>query len=280
MAEQTIHVGLYGGKGLFGGKEEPLEAHIINCGFSEQCSYHQKGTCMAVRSAFTPNCKFGRGQRVTGYTSRAKKYHEFKSTWQSHEAYGKLKHPGRKLGLINGLVVFAYPYIQIKVDGESVTLDDPGFISSTAYIPYEKFNPQLIHKIVKYRPRAIMGGIIDSYEKETVPLFLAHLKEILPDRFAEYEAEYGETKIDYVGRKALLNTIIPSLVAYESSRYPEFNEFWNWDGEYLTFVKGKKADFKIAKNYEVVELKIKPNPETTIIISDNDQVGENTVFVD
>lgn len=280
MSEQTIHVGLYGGKGLFGGKEEPLEAHVINCSVSEQCSYFQKGTCMAVRSVFSPNCKFGRSHNERGYTRKAKKYHEFRSRWENHESYGKLKHPGRKLGLINGLVVFTYPYISVTTKDGNVKLADPGFIDGTAYIEYEKFDVELIRRIINFRPRAMMGGVIDSYEKETVPLFLAHLKEVLPERFVEFEAKYGEMNIDYVGRKALLNTVTPSLVAYKANRYPQFNEFWNWDGEYLTFEKGNKGDFRIAKSYELIELKIKPNSDTSIEITDNAQVNENTVFVD
>ncbi|AKA44366.1 hypothetical protein [Paenibacillus polymyxa] len=87
-------------------------------------------------------------------------------------------------------------------------------------------------------------------------------------------------KIDYVGRTALLRTINPSLVHYESNNNPELNEEWLWDGEYLTFKAGHIHKFYITSNYTVEELKIKPSDKSTIKISSNDQVTSQTVFID
>lgn len=281
---EEINVWLYGGKSIFGGKETPLEASVILCDKHNECSYYKNGHCLLVRSFGSTGCKFGRVNNIRGYTSRAKKYSEFKRKWQDHEQYGKLSHPPTKLGVIGDYVVFPYPYVRInQTEAGKWVVEDPSFSSSIAYIPMEKFNSDLIYKICSYKPQAIFGGTIQSYQKETVPLFLAHLKEVLPEKYEAFVEAYPQFKkkeINYVGRQALLKTVAPSVVHYKSRQYPEFNECWIWDGEYLRYKEGYVRRFKVAKDYEVVEIVLKPTDKTTITIESNEQVTENTVFVD
>lgn len=279
----VIHVDLYGGKSIFGGREEPLVASVISCSKYKDCSYYQNGECLAVDSFLSRGCKFGSEQRVKGYTSRAKKYHSFKKQWEEHEAYGKLKHPPKKLGLIDDVVVFPYPYVRIiKNEEGNWEIKNPSFISEYSYIDYEDFDVDLIYQICTFRPHAIMGGVIDDYQKETVPLFLSHLQKVLPERYSELIEKYPQLDkpINYVGRKALLKTIKPSEVLYKSSSNSKFNERWYWDGEYLIYREGYVSSFSITKDYEVCEIKLKPSDQSVITITDNDQVTDETVFVD
>ncbi|MNC04259.1 hypothetical protein D3C75_516930 [compost metagenome] len=277
-----IHVGLYGGKGLFGGKETPLEASIINCDKHGECSYYQTGTCLAVRAPFGGSCKFGRETSITGYTSRAKKHGEFRSKWRNHEVYGKLKSAPRKLGVIGDYVVYPYPYISIKIEEDSVTISDPGFFNErNAFIPKELFDINLIRRLCTFQPQAMMGGTINDYQKKEVPLFLAHLKEVLPEVYAEFtEAHPVYREIDYVGRKALLKTVAPSRVKYESKQYPQFNAEWEWTGDHLVYKKGFVSDFNITKGYSVASIVLEPGETSIVTITNNEQVTEETVFVD
>lgn len=279
----VINVDLYGGKGIFGGKETPLEASIISCDKYEQCSYFKSNQCLKVRAFLSPGCKYGRVNNVRGYTSRAAKYYGFKKEWQSHEKYSKLKYPPQKLGLIGNEIVFPYPYIDItnEEDG-TVKVKSPGFGSHIAFIPKEHFTVDLIKRICSFRPHAIMGGEIKDYQSKIVPLFLAHLKEVMPDKYEELSKESSEIvkEINYVGRRALLKTINQSDVHYKSSSYPQFNEQWHWDGENLTYSKGYVHEFNITKDYEVASIKIIPSDKSIITISSNEQVSEQTVFID
>lgn len=281
---EVINVGLYGGKGIFGGKETPLEASVISCDKHNECSYFKNGQCMAVRSFLSPSCKFGNVNTVRGYTSRARKYREFKGKWKDHEHYNKLSYPPQKIGIIDGVVVFPYPFIRItKTENGKYVVDDPAlFSNSNSYIEIEKFNSDLIYRICSYRPQAIMGGEITSYQKEKVPLFLAHLQEVLPevyDKFVEAYPKFGR-KIDYVGRKALLRTINPSEISYYSRDYPRLTNHWYWDGEFLTYKSGYVSSVSVINDYEVAEFKLKPSDKTTVKISSNEQVTKDTVFVD
>lgn len=281
MTKEIINVGLYGGKGIFGGRETPLEASVISCDRSESCSYFKSGHCLNVRS-FGGGCEFGSVSTHKGYTSRAKKYHQFRNKWRDHEEYGKLKSPPKKLGLIDDIVVFPYPFIRIKeLDDGSLGIGHPSFGSDRAFVDYDKFTVELIHRICTFRPQAMMGGEITSHQKETVPLFLAHLKEVLPERYKEFTDKYDEfTEVDYVGRKALLKTIKPSDVFYEAARHPRLNSEWHWDGELLTYKKGYVSSFSITEDYEIEEIKLKPNDKSVVEIWSNNQVSESTIFVD
>lgn len=279
----VIHVGLYGGKSIFGGKETPLEASVIRCDNHDKCSYYQSNQCLCVRSIGSSECKFGRVTTERGYTSRARKYHEFRSKWTSHERYSKLKHPSPKLGLIDDVIVFHYTYIRITDNDGEFKVGSPSlFGTDTAFIPLKSFTNELIKKICSFRPMAVMGGEISDYQKKIVPLFLSHLSEVLPDRYEEFTKEYPEylKKHDYVGRKALLKSIAPSRVQYKSSSYPQFNEEWNWDGEVLIYKAGYVSDFRVTKDYDIASIILLPKDEAVITISSNDQVTDETVFVD
>jgi len=281
---EIINVNLYGGKGIFGGRETQLEASIVYCDRHEMCSYFKNNQCLNVRAPFSSGCKYGKVSNITGYTSRDNKYYEFKKKWESHEKYNKLKYPPNKLGIIGDVIVLPYPHIYIKeTENGNLVIEGPMlFSNSIAFVDKSKFTTEFINELCAFRPRAIMGGEITSYQRETVPLFLAHLKEVLPEKYAEIKSKSPEiaNEINYVGRRALLKTINPSFVFYQSRQYPQFDEKWYWDGEILTYSSGYTQEFRVTKHYEVLEIKIKPSDKSIITISNNEQVTENTVFVD
>ena len=280
MTREIIDVSLYGGKSIFGGRETPLEAVVTSCDKHHDCSFYRDGHCLALRGFLTTGCKHGSSVTHKGYTSRAQKYHKFKNEWENHEKYNALKRPPNKLGIIAGHVYFSYPHVQIDTD---LYVKDPSLGGSSAtYIPLEDFTVQLVKDICSLKPQAFFGGTITSYQKETVPLFLTHLKEVLPEVYKRFKEAHPElvNDISYVGRKALLQTIKPSKVHYKSKNYPDLNEEWEWDGEYLHYLGGYVSKVNITKDYEVVDMVLKPTEKATIVIEDDAQVQDSTVFVD
>ncbi|MFF2532192.1 hypothetical protein ACFVS2_25115 [Brevibacillus sp. NPDC058079] len=281
---EVIHVGLYGGKGIFSGKEAPLEASVVSCDQYMSCSYYQNNQCLKVRSIGGMNCKFGEVSTMRGYTSRSQKYREFKSKWKNHEKYNKLNHPSNKLGLIKDYVIFPYPFIHIEVQAKGdIQFNNPLLgVNITAFIPSDKFTVDFIHRLCSFKPQALMGGEIRDYREKVVPMFISHLKEVMPEKYQELIKKYDGYKkmIDYVGRTVLLRTINPCLVHYKSSRYSSLDEEWYWDGEYLIYKGGHLHKFNITNDYSVEEIKIKPSNKATIKISSNDQVSSQTVFID
>lgn len=92
-----IDVYLTGGKSIFGGKESPLEAHEIYCDNCDNCSLYKNKQCLNHCTPFaSPRCKLGSVINTKGYTSRAKKYSDFKSRYTSNDKYNCLTYPNTK----------------------------------------------------------------------------------------------------------------------------------------------------------------------------------------
>ena len=104
----------------------------------------------------------------------------------------------------------------------------------------------------------------------------------MPEIYEKFINKYPiyKKEINYVGRQAKLTTILPGKVIYQSSRYPEFNEEWMWDGEFLIYVDGYVNTPNIAGIEEIFEFKFKPKKDTKITITKNEQVGADTIFID
>lgn len=282
--KEIINVGLYGGKSIFGGRETKLEASVISCDKHHECFYFANNQCLRVRSLGRGSCKFGETETVVGFTSKAKKYHAFRSKWKNHEKYGLLEHPSTKLAVIEDFVVFPYPHIAvIQMENGDIKLDDPWKKSnSKRFIERELFTPSFIYELCTFQPQAMMGGEISSYRKEVIPLFLTHLEEVMPELYEEFTTAYPEFlgKIDHVGRKAYLKTINPSPILDRNKNYPNLDSDWYWDGEFLNYTGGYISSVKVTKDYEIENIVLRPTDKSVITIADNNQVNKGTVFVD
>jgi len=280
--ENKIHVGLYGGKGIFGGKETPQRAEIIYCDKANECDLYKNGQCVNVTSPFSSRCKFGKIHTERGYTSRAQKYYSFNNKYKSDEKYSKLKYPsGDFVANVGEVVMLNITYCSIsKLESGEYQLNNPAFRSSLAYIDIKDFSLELIKRICDFRPQAMMGGTISEYQTKSIPNFLINLKRGFPDLYNALINKYPEYKreFNYVGKKALLSTINHGEVKYKSSNYPEFNELWNWDGENLTFLSGYVHKPNVCSDFEISCMKIKPKSNSYVEIHDNAQVNDNTIF--
>lgn len=282
---EKINVLLYGGKNIFVKGETPLNADIIYCDNFKECSYYKNNMCLKHRGSTSNGyCEFGERVNVKGYTSRAKKYHSFKSKYQNDESYNKLKDANKRLGEIGEYIVFPYNHIVFSKENNKIVLNDPCTckIKKDFFILKKDFTVDFIKELCDFKPQALFGGEVSSYQKKEIPLFLSHLKELLPDLYKDFITKYKEydTEINYIGRKALLHTTNPSNIYNKSSSYPELNSEWYWDGEFLIYKNGYVSSVDVINNYEIEEFKLKPNEKATTIIYDNSQINENTIFID
>jgi ribosomal protein S17E len=151
------------------------------------------------------------------------------------------------------------------------------FTKGNCFLPKQNFTIDNIINICEFRPYAMMGGEITSYQKEEVPKFIKHLSEIMSNIYNELCSKYDRAKIvvdtySHIGRKAILNTINPNVGKLIDIHKGE----WIWDGEYLTSFNSK-ASFLLVNKFS--EMRIKPEEGCEIIITDNNQVNENTKFL-
>ncbi|EGC75578.1 hypothetical protein HMPREF0490_00777 [Lachnospiraceae bacterium 6_1_37FAA] len=139
-------------------------------------------------------------------------------------------------------------------------------------IKKDDFTPEFVVELIKYKPYALMGGVISSYQKEYVPKFCDKLKRFMPNMYKNVYEIYPEIEqivenIDYIGKRAKLITLLPGEVKLST-------DVLEWDGE-LLHGKGKQISFWKLDDEEVT---IVPNKNTMVTIYDNSTVTEETEF--
>jgi len=279
---KKINVGLYGGKGIFGGKETPLTAKIIYCDKCESCGLYKENKCLNVTAPFSASCKYGKVESIKGYTSRATKYHEFRERYKTDEYYSKLVYPNDfSFVEIGDYYVINIAHTQIRWDDGNGPysyragwdIDVPFMGTSVSFIPKDDFTLDLLNRIVNFTPRSLNGG--NLRDTKSVNNFLVEVSKNLPDLYNEFikdNPEYSNIKTDYVGRKAYINTITNNSELIDSHK----NKFILKDG-YL-YCDNYKSSF-LPFNSKVGELKIKVTDDMTYTITDNSQVNSSTKFI-
>jgi hypothetical protein len=283
-----INVDLYGGKGLFGGKETPLEADEIYCDMFEQCTFYKENKCLRCRSFLAPTCKFGRNNVIKGYTSRARKYYDFKNKYQTDEVYSKLKYPTKLVAIIGDNLYMNLKFTLVRKKKEEKTfsryyrcindyeISEVGFCTGDCLIPLTDITNDLLYGIFSYNPQAMMGGVIERYQKEVVPEVLLELKKLLPNIYNNFVSEYPRYDItpNYVGKKAYINSLKPG------TKFMYKGYMWLYDGEYVStenYDIGLNSPW-FSEKAKYSDVKIKVNDKMLFEISDNSIVDEDTKF--
>lgn len=288
MSEHKIvHARVYNpaGRTLFKTKaNDKSECEVVSCSNQDNCALYKRGECAMLALMNARSCPYGKRTFEYGPTKRASKLYKWVS--EREEKYKdylwKLTQYKRKLAVIGEYVFLPYSHMNMNKD---IPFASHGhFLSSGShFITLNEFTPELILKMISFRPQALMGGEITSYQKEEVPKFVTHLREELPEIFAKVVAlDPAVEKIAFrspIGRKAILESLRPGVVVTKYHDNPKLNtQHWTWDGEYLTSTDAG-ISFSIVK-YESCEIKIKPAPGETVDIINMDQVDENTKYAD
>ena len=127
----------------------------------------------------------------------------------------------------------------------------------------------------------MMGGEITSYQKEAVPKFLVHLREVDPEMWAQLIAVRPELdkQASHVGRSALLSTLKPGIEWTENAdKYPVK---WQWDGTTLKTTSMNSYSSTWGKvKVESVVIHATPKADATVVVQSDEWVVAETVFVD
>ncbi len=285
---EKINVNLYGGKGLFGGKETPLEADEIYCEQPNNCTFYKEGKCLKCRSFMAPwKCPFGKVNTTKGYTSRAQKYYSFKKKYTDDPAYSKLKYPNGYVAVMGDTLYIYTQYVNVRKRNErdekwrkdinGYIIDNCGFGGNYAFIPLKDVTNQLLYAIFSYRPTSMMGGTIVDWPKKRVPEILFGLKKYTPEIYHRFVDEYPEFvyEPDYVGKRAYVDSLKPGTVFVVKGTK------WIFDGEYVCSLQ--EIDIGIGSPWwsqggKKTNVKIKANPEMTFEVTDNSIIDDNVRF--
>lgn len=267
---KKINVDIYGGKSIFGGREQPYNVDISYCDKCDNCDFYKNGTCFNA-GRFKDNCKFGKKENIRGWTSKAKKGREFYSKWKNDECYGKLKEPNQTIGIVDDIVILNIDCM--KINENNIPVEDVGFGKTRlSYIQLKELTPDLIKQICELRPKTIFGyEPIRSYYEEYIPKFLDDLKRNYKDIWNKFVKKYPEydKEINYVGRKAYISSLRNELEIYSA------NNKWKIKNGYI--ICDDWCDF-YPFNARYGEVKIKITDDMVCEISNNEQVDENTKF--
>lgn len=252
---------------------ERMEAYI--CEYEGKCPMYEQGKCVC-ESLFLGQIKCPHSRKIfnSGLTKRANGFGKLASQWREKYATN-IEIQNKRLCECGDYIYLPYPHLDVF--GDKIFED----LEGNHFLKKDKFDVSCVRRIIYYRPRALMGGEITSFQEVQVPLFIRHLSEEFPELAKKYLKKYPEDKakfdsitVNYVGRKAYLNTLKDGAgyVDCHGNRWEKRGE-WLVCDEMRTSIHmavGKKAR-KCAQQIvgdEIVEVR------------SNDDVLVNTVFAD
>ena len=264
---EEINITMFGGKGIFGGRETRKEVVVSSCAFAQDCAALQAGRCASSNPRLY-SCINIKNQTVQGYTSRAMKHGEFVRKWRGHEKYGVVKDDLKRFEHIgDNLIRIDLPHINIQKalnGGSGYCAMDSG---KEHYINKDEFGVEELKKIMQSYSIPLMGGRLDN--KEEKEEMLLAIKEIDRELYDEY-VKQTDTVIDYVGKQAYLNTLKSNV---------ELTGGWFWDGEYLSKENETSVKCGAIRGFAYgSDVKFKPIKDSIIEIRCNDWVDDGTKF--
>ena len=259
---------------FLGKKTDHASYHVMFCEL-EYCNALEKNKCCLKNSK--GYCPYGKKQRFEGPTPKAKTFYDFFK--KGREKYGK--YSATEIGFVDYLTFLCkigeYIFLPLSyLDNYVNPIVKDLCIQNEHFLPLENYTLENIIKLIEYHPYALMGGEIKAYQEKEVPEFIRQLKFFDKEMYlkvmeAKPTLQAIVTKIDYRGRKAYLNSLLPGKVGITHDK------IGYWDGKVL---KAKARDiipFSELDNEN--ELTININDKTVVWIVDNDTVDEEIIKI-
>ena len=253
-------------------KDKKASKISISCSLAG-CPLREKGQCIALN--YNSTCPYGKRQVALGYTSRASRYR----TWvieakREAAAYPQLADAEEKITFIGDYVWLPYAHMN-HIDGEKVGLKFHAYAgafigSGVPFMPASEFTVDTIIKLVSFRPRSLMGDVIDL--REQVAKFIKDLADVRPDlyqaaierlpRIAEhvdgFNPNFTVSQLKAIGENA--------SVLYQGRNA----EFRSYDASLIMRIDSSDLPFAAAGSEHM--LTFKPTPETMLTVLDDKSV--------
>ena len=161
-------------------------------------------------------------------------------------------------------------------DVDGYIISEVGFCSGDVYISLNDVTDDLLYAIFSYKPHAMMGGIIEDYQKKVVPEVLQDLKKAALDIYNNFISKYLEYDIapNYISKKAYVNSLKPN------TKFKYKGCEWLYDGEY---VSTENFDIGLSSPWwgdgvKRSDIRMKVTDKMLFEINDNSIVDEDTRF--
>lgn len=276
---KIVSVGIYNPKNSVfkSNRNDKATCEIIKCSSSENCSLLKKGQCTMSDSLGWVRCPYSRITKEEGFTPKAIKFHSWiNERVEKYSGIPRLKSHSKVIAEVGNYIFLPYNHMDMC---DNVPFIKTGMALSKGqpFILKNEFTVDVINTLLSFNPKALFGGIIESYQKEVVPRFIEHLRDYYPDLFRETLLVNSRlkdyVKADYIGRKAVLQTLNANVGSYQDIH----GKSWLWDGEWLTCKESVSIFGLSNKNSET---KVKPEGKVEVKITDNNQVNSESIILD
>lgn len=172
----------------------------------------------------------------------------------------------------------APPYVRIERGPDSrLFCHNPGFGCNRLFVPIDELTPDNINRICTYHPRAMLGGEIESYQTETIPIFLHQLSKLFPEQYSAFIKAFPDYELkapDYRGKYAKLSTCNRELT-YRDAHGNSFR----FDGDKLVCDKYRIGGFMPFSSSGYAQMRIPVTDDMQVKITDSNQVTDQTVLM-
>ena len=252
-------------------KSDRERVTLYQCCQSETCAAYKNKKCIMLNGIWGHGCPYGKQIRKEEYTKAARNCGVLVSEYRNK--YSDIEYELKYLNTvckINDYVYTGLPHLQNYVN----SIRPKDFFAFEDLIKIENFTPEFIVELINFKPYAMVGGEIESYQKKAVPQFCYQLKRNIPDLYQQVVEIYPEIQnlienINYVGKKAKVKTLLPGKVKLSS-------DILDWNGDMLK-AKGKQISWWGLHDEDVT---IIPDDNTVVEICDNETVMDETVLID
>lgn len=253
------------------GKSDREKVSLYTCCNKNNCDAYKRKKCVMLNGLWGHQCPYGKINRREGYTKAAKNCGKLVGEYK--QRYGDVAYAVSSLGFICNIGDYVFLNLP-HLDNYVNPIRNNEFFVSEDMIKKEYFTPEFVVELIKFRPRAVFGGEITSYQKEEIPKFCTQLKRYMLDMYKKVMSIFPEIEnlvnnIDYSGKYAKVKTLLPGKVALGIHTL-------KWDGDKI-LAKGKQQTSWGLTDEEIV---ITPNDNTYVKIIDNSTVTDETEFRD
>ena len=159
-------------------KNERAECQTISC-TNDECPLRKKYQCHMNGGLFGNSCPYGRKSREKGLTRRAAGYRKWVADKKElYKDVPYLSTPETKMQFIGEYVLL--PYAHMTMCKEVPFLNHSAFIiNGSPFVPLSEWTIENVVKLIGFRPQALFGGEITTYQSQEDPKFL--LRSMLTD---------------------------------------------------------------------------------------------------
>jgi hypothetical protein len=261
-------------------KSDRPELRFLRCKLDGECPLLAKGQCIQSGAILSRGCVYGYVTKEEGYTRRAQKYYSrLKELKEKRKEYpGFPSSAARRLAVVGEYVWVPYDHasmceaVPFLAHGGAFRLENP-------YIKVEDFTPEVVVKLARFRPYAMMGGEITIYRKTMVPQFLYHVKMDMPELWAKAVELCPEIEDKVIKPERYKDTPISVTLLSPGTRvtWDTRERDWHgvWDGEKLRMESDEATMVIGIFSYHhagPVAIEFTPTSRFKVLVHDDDEL--------